>query len=243
MNRIKLGPLASMSSVAQAEFELESRAPRLHPSIGDHSIFIPLHYEKNYSYPLVVWLHERGADESQLTDIMSVLSLRNYVAVAPRGANVCQSGGFDWLQAAEAIEQCDQSIGAAIDDARRQFNISSQRVFVAGIGSGGTMAFRIAFQRPEWFGGVLSINGEMPSELTPLARLNACRRLPIFWTQCRADERFEELQLARQLRLLHIAGFNVTLRQYPAGNQRNQILADANRWMMELVTGPARVKS
>ncbi len=243
MNRIKLGPLATMSSASRTEFDFESRAARPRSNSSEHSVFIPLHYEKNYAYPLVVWLHDRGADGGQLADIMSVLSLRNYVAVAPRGPDAVSGVGFDWSQTARSIEQSDRAIAAAIDDARQQFNIASQRIFVAGIGTGGTMAFRIAFQRPEWFSGVLSINGAIPSGSTPLVRLNACRRLPIFWTQCRDDERFSESELAMQLRVLHIGGFQVTLRQYPAGNQRNLILPDADRWMMDLITRPATTAS
>jgi phospholipase/carboxylesterase len=130
-------------------------------------------------------------------------------------------------------------VSAAIDDASRQLNISSSRVFIGGEGCGGTMAFRLGFSRPEWFAGVLSLNGELPSGFNPLARLNACRRLPVFWTQCRRQSAFDEGTLGQNLRLLHAAGFNLTLRQYPSGDQRASMLADANRWIMELVTRPA----
>ena len=241
MNRIKLGPLATRTPASRSEFDSESRSARSRPPAGEHALFIPLHYEKNHAYPLVVWLHDCGADETSLSKVMAALSLQNYVAVAPRGSLPTPDGGFDWVQSASAIEASDQSIAEAIDDARRQFHIATQRVFIAGGGSGGTMAFRIAFQRPDWFAGVLSINGSLPVGLAPMARLNACRRLPVFWTHCRGDERFAESTLARQLRVLHIAGFNVTLRQYPAGSRHEEIWPDANRWMMELVTRPTQV--
>jgi phospholipase/carboxylesterase len=238
MNRIKLGPLARLSPASSSEFDF---SPRSHAALsppGEHTVFVPLHYESKYAYPLVVWLHDRGGDESELSHVMRRLSLRNYVAVAPRGADPCGEGGFDWSQDGNAIECGDEAVAAAIDDATRQFNISSQRIFIAGLGTGGTMAFRIAFQRPEWFAGVLSLNGGLPTGWTPLSRLNHCRRLPIFWTQCRGDQRFSEAELAGQLRLLHIAGFQITLRQYPSQDLDQQILPDANRWMMNLVTQP-----
>jgi phospholipase/carboxylesterase len=241
MNRIKLGPLATMSPIASAEIESGSRTARPRNSPNDHSIFIPLHYEKNYAYPLIVWLHDQGFEPSELADVMAQLSLRNYIAVAVRGSEPAMVGGFDWRQEASSIEQSDRAIADAIDDARRQFNVATRRIFIAGCGSGGTMAFRIGFLRPDWFGGILSFNGSLPVGAAPLARLNECRRLPIFWTQCRHDERFSESQLAVQLRVLHVGGFNVTLRQYPGGDQRQQILADANRWLMELITRPAGV--
>ena len=243
MNRINLGPLATMSAASRAAFDVASRANRPKSSRYEHSIFIPLHYEKNYAYPLILWLHDERTDEAQLPQIMSDLSLRNYVATGPRGTEICSEGGFGWRQHAGSIEKADGAISAAIDDVRRQFNIAAQRVFIAGEGSGGTMAFRIAFRRPEWFAGVLSLNGPLPSGAAPLSRLNSCRQMPIFWTQCRHDRQFNEGILAEQLRLLHIAGFNVTLRQYPPGHARVQILPDANRWMMDLVTRASPVST
>ena len=50
-----------------------------------YTLFAPLHYEPGYSYPLIVWLHGHGNDERQLVRIMPLVSMRNYVAVAPRG--------------------------------------------------------------------------------------------------------------------------------------------------------------
>jgi hypothetical protein len=47
-------------------------------------VFAPLHYEPNYAYPLVVWLHAEGTDEQDLSRVIPRISMRNYVAVAPR---------------------------------------------------------------------------------------------------------------------------------------------------------------
>src|SRR5688572_27524759 len=46
--------------------------------------FTPMHYEPNYAYPLLVWLHGDHGDQQQLKRIMPLVSMRNYVAVAPR---------------------------------------------------------------------------------------------------------------------------------------------------------------
>lgn len=243
MNRIKIGPLATMSPTTRAEFDIESRTARPKASRSEHSIFIPIHYEKNYAYPLVVWLHDRGSDESQIPQVMSAISLRNYVAASPRGSDRDSSGGFDWVQRGSSIDRATDAIAAAIDDACARLHVAAHRIYLAGEGTGGTMAFRIAFQRPEWFAGVLSVNGPLPHGAAPLARLNSCRPMPIFWTHRRHDERFSEEVLAAQLRLLHIAGFNVTLRQYPAEQTGRQMLPDANRWMMDLITRPSPVSS
>ena len=61
---------------------------------------------------------------------------------------------------------------SAIDHAALRFNIDHQRVFLAGFGGGGEMAFRVAFERPDLFAGVISINGQVPSGDSPLAGLS-----------------------------------------------------------------------
>ena len=94
------------------------------------------------------------------------------------------------------------------------------------------MAFRLAFTNPEWFAGVASFGGSLPANLTPLSNWLQCRDLPVFWAQGRHSTRFPESNLCRQLRLLHIAGFDVTLRQYPAGNETSaNAYDDFNRWI------------
>ncbi len=204
---------------------------------AEFSLFVPLHYERNYAYPLVVWLHENGSDETQLTQAVSALSLRNYVALGPRGSEQCVRGGYGWFQTHRAIESTEQSVFSAIESTKVQLNIHDERVFVAGQGHGGTMAFRVAFRNPQYFAGVLSINGPLPEGLRPLAGLKRCRQLPLFWTQCRKDDAFDESLLSEQLKLLYYAGFDLTLRQYPmACPVLDVIMPDANRWLMQRVS-------
>ncbi|MDB4533423.1 hypothetical protein N9242_01025 [Vicingaceae bacterium] len=252
MNRIKLGPLATLSQPCDS---IESGNKILRdgstansknvfnlpfPSVrrANHTVFVPLHYERNYSYPLVVWLHANGEDSQAMLRMMPDLSIRNYVAFAPEAPVSGECGGYSWRNDVDSIYAGEQSVYETIDDACSRLNIASERIFLIGSGAGGTMAFRVAFQRPELFAGVLSLNGALPSGETPLSRLNACRRLPVFWAHCRKDESFSEESLCNQLRLLHIAGFAVTLRQYPCGLElMPQILGDSNSWIMEIING------
>jgi len=92
MNRIRpepslIDPLLSVAGVGVVE---SIEAPRS-TGRGPYSLFAPLHYEPNYAYPLLVWLHGPGEDEHQLRRIMPSISLRNYVAVAPRGTVVASA--------------------------------------------------------------------------------------------------------------------------------------------------------
>ena len=54
---------------------------------GDNpcAVFAPMHYEPNYAYPLVVWLHGAGGSERELPEIMCNVSPQNYIGIAFRG--------------------------------------------------------------------------------------------------------------------------------------------------------------
>jgi phospholipase/carboxylesterase len=240
MNRIKLSPLALQSSTetlveATPQPALSAAVPIANRD--EYSLFVPLHYEKKYAYPLIVWLHADGQSANQLQEVMLQISMRNYVAVAPQSFNGNSQSGYFWDQSWETIEHARKTIVSAVDQARARCNIHSQRIYIAGMGSGGTMAFRIGLSNPETFAGIMSLHGPLPGDQSPLRDWNRCRRLPIYWTHARAAKDFAQDQLCRQLRLLHIAGFTVNLRQYAqAESTCPQMLADMNRWVMEMIS-------
>ncbi len=248
MNRIKISPLA-VTSQPQPEsrpidLALEQIEKLTVASGHEYSVFVPVHYEPNYRYPLIVWLHSNGDDRSQLQRVIPSTSIRNYIGIAPEGPYGDPDAGFSWCQTHECIEATEESVVDAIDNAMMRFNVASERIFLAGFGAGGEMAFRLAFRRPELFAGVISLNGGLPTCHSPLSDWDRCRDLPVFWAHYRASSEFSESQLCSQLRLLHIAGFSVNLRQYP-GTERLEpnMLADMNNWIMEMIEssiGPQR---
>lgn len=217
----------------------QAKTSRVERTEVDYSLFMPMHYEKNYAYPLLVWLHSEEDDERQLERIMPLISMRNYVGVAPRANLRCQHcNGFEWSQDPLDVATAHKSVINCIDLASQRTNINPNKIFLCGYGSGGTMAFRIATRNPEKFAGVLSIGGGFPEGDSPLSNLNRCRKLPLFLAQGRDAIDYPVDQMCRDLRLFHIGGFSVTLRQYPCGDElTSQMLSDMNSWVMEAVTG------
>ena len=206
--------------------------------------FAPNHYEPRYAYPLIVWLHGPDANEQQLQRIMPLISLRNYVAVAPRGLIPPDSHSdqrqFSWPQLPDYIEAAEQRVLEAVEAVRRKYTIHPGRIFLAGFDCGGTMAFRAAMDYPRQFAGVLSIGGEFPALFNPFRQLSDVRRLPVMLAVGRTSLVYSPERACEDLRLFHSAGLSVTLRQYPSGQQLTpQILRDINRWIMEQITAPA----
>lgn len=243
MNRIKQPRAPSSKSPAPPALRVESGVFSSSSDDCPHALFVPLHYEPNYAYPLLVWLHGPDDDERQLVRIMPEVSLRNYVAVAPRGfpretgGPGRARGGFGWQQTAEQIQQAEQRVFDCIETACAKMHVAEDRIFVAGYRTGGTMAFRVAMNQPKWFAGVVSIGGALPTGHAPLGRLVEMRQLRVFLAAARNSPDYPAALLCDNFRLLHVAGMSFTLREYPSGcDLCPQVLRDVDRWLIDQVT-------
>lgn len=228
-----------VGEVGSAKFSTDRDTPA--------ALFMPLHYEPNYAYPLLVWLHGPGESEQQLKRIMPLVSMRNYVAVAPRGVTTepVNRQGWSWPTSAGAEASLEQRVWQGITLARSRANIAKRRIFIGGFGTGGTAALRLAMRFPERFAGVLSLCGSFPQGGNPLSRLDRARRVPIFLACGQEAPRYAQDQVCQDLRLLHTAGMTVSLRVYPGGDEMicSHMLPDMDRWMMEQILGPQTAAS
>jgi phospholipase/carboxylesterase len=173
---------------------------------------------------------------------MPLVSMKNYVAVAPRGFWLPPADsameGFGWPQDPDHIHAAEQRVCESIAAARRKFHVAADRVFLAGFDSGGTMAFRIAMNQPDRFAGVISIGGPFPSGQTPFGQWTQARRLAVFLGVGRASQEYPPPQVCEDLRLFHAAGISITLLHYPCGHTLGEkMLGDMNRWIMDEVNG------
>src|SRR3954462_4877231 len=246
MNRIAPAPskIPMKSAVATSKHSqsFANRTRRLAPSQDDlaYATFAPIHYEKRYAYPLLVWLHGDAGSERELRHVIPQGSMRNYVAVAPRGSRQsCQNRRFfDWRQSPEAIEAAESHIAGCIAMAQDRFNFHPNRIFIVGRDTGGTMALRAAWNEPGRFAGVGALHGPLPSQLSPMRRVNEVRKLPCLLTTSRESVLYPQNRVCDDLRLLHSAGCKVTLRHSPGDDDlTDTMLPDLNNWLMELVCG------
>lgn len=213
-------------------------------------LFTPQHYEANYAYPLIVWLHGPNDDQRQVNRILPLVSLRNYAAVGPRGTVSFQEdrslaqGGYAWSQEKSHIIRAEARVFRAIRLAQRWLNVAPRRIYLAGYDCGGTMALRIALANPGAFAGVLSIGGGLPTTQRPFARLHELRGLNVFLATGRQSQVYCESQVCRDLKLFHSAGMSVNLRQYPCGDEvTTEMLADMDRWIMEQMSAAEPITS
>jgi len=208
-----------------------------------HVLFSPLHYEAGYAYPLLIWLHGHGkSDERQLLKVMPTISMRNFVAIAPRGLpeGPAHSDQLDdqlgWPNSEETFFETQKRVFDSLAIARDKCHIHPKRVYLVGYNEGGTMAFQIGMRFPESFAGVVSLGGDFPQG--NLGKLHAIRKLPCLLSVGRESRELPMHKIARNMSLFHTAGMSVTVRQYPGANELSvAMLEDVNRWIMERVIG------
>jgi phospholipase/carboxylesterase len=218
-----------------------------------HVLFSPIHYEPGYAYPLLVWLHGSGSDERQVMRVMPGISMRNYVAVAPRGLTISSEPhppttnfdvysilrthtkeSYDWLDTDEKLAEVEQRVFDCITIAKERCNIASDRIFLAGFGNGGTMALRLALLYPEHFAGAASLDGAFPQNNHLLYRWESARLLSVFLAVGQSGTEISAESVCQVLELLHTAGIAIKFREY-SNALTPTMLQDLNRWMMDIV--------
>ena len=165
--------------------------------------------------------------------------MRNYVAIAPRGTCADRTRARRLLLAANGRRHRTGGVAhlRLRRDRQRRFNIHPERIFLAGVGCGGTMALRVAWNHPGRFAGVATFGGPMPTHDRPLRTRQRAAAAALFRGHRAATAAtIRKRDVCRDLRLLHAAGCTVALRQYPCGDDlTTTMLADLDRWIMEFV--------
>ncbi|MEL6895943.1 MAG: hypothetical protein AAFP90_07565 [Planctomycetota bacterium] len=240
-------PSSLFSSDASDSFGTEVLDHESGRCIDGCEFFLPSRYTSGYAYPLLIWLHDDGGNERQVSQLMPHISTQNFVAVGVRGNAPTDDSGqtFDWdtEDGAQGL-QTQRSIRSAVSEARRRYNVHPERIFIGGHGSGGTMAMRMAFQGfpgapGTQFAGVVSLGGKCdavpPAEL--VSALYPPRKLPMMWALATRSESYCPMEMEHSLRRIAAASVRADIRQYVCDDElMSHVLADVNRWIMQVVT-------
>ncbi len=121
------------------------------------------------------------SSEAELRTVMPHVSLRNYVAVSPRGTmNSADSkkmeSRFSWNTSRPHVEIAERRVVHCVQMAIRKYNISPRKIFIAGLEEGGTMALQIGLKNPDLFAGALSLNGAFLTMNAPLSQIDKAAR-------------------------------------------------------------------
>ncbi|MEM6470157.1 MAG: phospholipase [Planctomycetota bacterium] len=209
-------------------------------SLQAQTFFVPVHYEPNYAYPLIVWLHSDGFNEHQVCQVMPHISTRNYLATGLRAVKAADSVGhrFCWGTGVSAMETAEFNVLEAVRRAREQFSVHPDRIILAGYREGGTMANQIALRHPDRFAGVINLGGrfELPSAaLASIETLKALRPR-MLWQHSLEAPYYDPVAMAEQIKLATEIKARVDVRQYRNDDEMNTaVLSDLDRWVMDHV--------
>ena len=200
--------------------------------------FLPTGYEPNYAYPLVVFLHGHGGNEEQILRLAPRLSRRNYICIGLRGPQLLGqrndgNHGYTWGTDGQCDAILEDYMLRAVEQTRRNYHVHSERIYLAGICEGATLAYRLALTFPEKFAGVAGLNGALPPSGSLYLRLDDVRGLRAFVGHGIANA-VVPLSTARgDARLLYTAGLDVQMNTYATTHRLHpDMLRDVNRWIM-----------
>lgn len=135
-----------------------------------YQVLLPQEYSPQHRYPLVISLRpiERNAEWSLRwwggnSNEPLQAQRHGYIVMAPE---YLVPGEKNYTPNARSHFVVLQ----AIRDARKRFNIDSDRIFLAGHGTGGDAAFDIGLSHPDEFAGVIPITGIIPDLTRHLSR-------------------------------------------------------------------------
>lgn len=204
----------------------------------------PDHYLPRYAYPLLVLFHPHGSNEDAALDLVPRMSARNYVAVSLRGPElmgVREDGRLacGWGRAGEHADLVTEYVWKAVKEARREFHIHTERVFLVGVCEGAEAAYRTAFALSDVIGGVAVLNGSVPKPAggCPVFQWNAVRGMKVMIGHGIANAVVPCSAARRDYSTLYAAGADVQMNTYATTHRLHpHMLRDVNRWVIGSVT-------
>ncbi len=134
---------------------------------------LPVDFEPEEEYPLLVVLHSGGQDESEALSLWDrgCFIAPGFILLAVRGP-FRADGGYWWLrpegnmtERKAAAVTGEQLVMDIVADFEHQFRIDPDWRFVAGIGDAGSTALYTAFKHPDIFQGTAVLSGPVDADV------------------------------------------------------------------------------
>lgn len=159
----------------------------------EYAQFVPSRYDKAKKSPLVVALHGLGSTPQQIMRYPGLTDLaekHGYIVVAPMGYN---SRGWYGQRIRIGVtpkdpdnlhELSQRDVMNVLEQARRDFSIDPDRIYLMGHSMGGGGTFHLAMEHPQMFAALGPI---APAIFRPVDDLEKIRHIPVILVQGEKD--------------------------------------------------------
>jgi phospholipase/carboxylesterase len=200
-------------------------------------------------YPTLILLHGRGTNEDDLLGLVPYLDPRLFV-LSVRAPFAFPYGGWTWYDIQEVgspdPQQFNESYNRLVqflDDAKRQYPIDAQQVFLLGFSMGTVMSFALSLTKPDEIAGVVAHSGYVPEQTDLDFVWDRLPQTGFFIAHGEYDPIIPVHFGRRAKELLVAANADVTYREYPIAHQiSEESLSDLTEWLTQRLAWGEKMK-
>jgi phospholipase/carboxylesterase len=192
-----------------------------------HLYRVPSRRPDTEALPMVVMIHGRGADMTDLADLAEMLDAGGgcrFVfpnAPKPFEAYPGMSMGWTWFEGWPPIhESVVESRGEMLrflDEITKKYPTPEGKLIIAGFSQGALMALDSGLRTSLKLAGIICMSGGLYEQDLP--DLSSLARLPVLIAHGSADDVVPVTYARRARRVLEDAGLDVEYHEYPMGHQ------------------------
>jgi phospholipase/carboxylesterase len=194
--------------------------------------------------PLIVAIHGRGADATDLAGLSTELFPEHYRWILPQGPRPVNLGGgytgWAWYELGE--QQADTVVNSRgllmtfLDELLDQRGIARDRAVLMGFSQGAVMTMHAGLSSPEPYAGLIAMSGYLPAAetLTPILPERRDRKLLMVHG---IQDQVLNVRLGREARdFLQAAGLQPEYEEFPMDHQiTTESLARVSRFLAEVL--------
>jgi len=150
-------------------------------SLQPYMVYLPDNYDKQKTYPLMVFLHGSASDETNIGGFSSLIP-PGFIAVGPFGRG--KSNAFSRDHAQDDIAEAIEAVG-------EDYSIDQNRILLAGFSMGGYGVYRTYYETPKKYKALAIFSGgpnigaryaskELAPDFTDEKNLNTFSKIPVF---------------------------------------------------------------
>jgi len=209
------------------------------PSIWQAEVVLPEKHEPAYAYPVLIWLHGDGQDESDGIAAIHRTSDQNMIGIALRGDSSIR-GGYSWnadpLTLANFLDALLLSLSV-------QHRIHSDRIFIGGYDSGANLALQLLLASPGKYCGAAVLCPRMKSLSLPAETIRMARGRKVLVAAQLSGSPTQLIDLVEFDRQLEHLGLDVRSCYYQPTTRKltQRMLRDVDHWMISTLSSAVGV--